>query len=298
MDTITAVRDLLQRTEIYNVPWVQVVVAAFDYFHSTYQSFGDCQDNEQTSNLTNVAQRMQMPKRESLWILCTLSELCSGQLVEREPFLIEICLAILLNHAPKWNDNLSHDYLSPHASDIPLLEAVVTLAAMSCSRGRANRLHILTRSRKYPWLFLNFRNPALFANWFEDIPSDYHKQLISLLFLIIYAFICRGSYPLAIQYFTVITAKGDSPLYISALTAIAPAIRDSGLSAIGRMILAPQTQELTRMIHDSMPNGEHTFLEEMLKNYDLQFGTNENPDPNFFAIIFILSKHVPSDKLV
>ena len=135
------------------------------------------------------------------------------------------------------------------------------------------------------------------TNWFEDIPSDYHKQLISLLFLIIYAFICRGSYPLAIQYFTVITAKGDSPLYISALTAIAPAIRDSGLSAIGRMILAPQTQELTRMIHDSMPNGEHTFLEEMLKNYDLQFGTNENPDPNFFAIIFILSKHVPSDKL-
>jgi hypothetical protein len=146
-----------------------------------------------------------------------------------------------------------------------LLEAVVTLAAMSCSPEHANRLHILTRSREHPWLFLNARNPALFANWFEDIPSDYHKQLISLLFLVVYAFICRRSYPLAVQYFTVITAKGDLPLYTSALTAIAPAMRNSGLSAIGRMIVAPQTQELTRMIRDSMPNGAHTFLEEMLR---------------------------------
>ena len=64
-----------------------------------------------------------------------------------------------------------------------------------------------------------------------------------------------------------------------------------GLSAIGRMIVAPQTQELTRMIGDSMLFGAHTYLEEMLKTYDLQLGTNENPDPNFFAILFILSKH-------
>src|SRR5258706_12538141 len=109
--------------------------------------------------------------------------------------------------------------------------------------------------------------------------------------------LCRGSYPLAIQYLTVITAKGDLPLYTSALTAIAPAMGNSGLSAIGRMIVAPQTQELTRMIRDSMLNGEHTFLEEMLKNHDLQLGASENPDPNFFAILFMLSKHVPSDKL-
>ena len=72
---------------------------------------------------------------------------------------------------------------------------------------------------------------------------------------------------------------------------------NSGLSAIGRMIVAPQTQELPRVIRDSIHYGAHTFLEEMLKNYDLQLGASENPDPNFFAILFMLSKHVHSDKV-
>ncbi len=300
---ITVVRDLLRRMEISNVPWARVVVAVFDYFIDGFLlhdhfidrfrllDLDDCIERRQaTSNLTNVARRKRIPREESLWLLSTLSELRIGQWqLEREPFLIGICLATLLNHAPEWDDD--------YTTDIVILEAVVTLAAMSCSLDDVNRLDILIRSREHSYLFLNARNPALFANWFEDIPSDYHKQFISLLFLVVYAFICRGSYHLAVQYFTVTTAKGGLSLYTSALTAIAPAMGNSGLSAIGRMIVAPQTQELTRVIRDSTRYGAHTFLEEMLKNYDLQLGASENPDPNFLAILFMLSKHVHSGKL-
>src|SRR5258706_9167837 len=74
-------------------------------------------------------------------------------------------------------------------------------------------------------------------------------------------------------------------------------MRSRGLSVIGRMIVAPQTQELTQILRDTMPNEAHTFLEEMLNNYDLQLGASENPDPNFFAILFMLSKQVPSNQL-
>ncbi len=291
-------QDLVRRMEFSNVPWAQVVVAVFDYISSCLWLLDHNRDKGQTRpNLTYVARRKELPREESLWLLRTLSEHRGKLQLEREPFLIGICLAILSKHAPEWDDEFSPYVPFVDAADIVLLDAVVTLAALSCSLKNANRLQILTRSREHPWLFLNVRNPALFANWFDDIPSDYHKQLISLLFLVVYAFLCRGSYPLAVQYLTVIISKGDLPLYTSALTAIAPAMSNSGLSTIGRMIVEPQTQELTRMIRDSIPIGAHTFLEGMLKNYDLQLGASENPDPNFFAILFMLSNDVPSDKL-
>ena len=199
--------------------------------------------------------------------------------------MIGICLTALSEYAAEW------DVYRPPFGEA--LEEVVTLAAISCPPQNTDRLHILTRSREHPWLLLNLRNPSLFANWFEDTPSDYHKQLVSLLFLVVYALICRDSYSLAVQYFNVITAKGDLPLYTSALTAIAPAIRNNGLRAIGRMLVAPQTQELSQVIAHSMDLEEYSFLEEMLKNYDLQLGASENPDPNFLAILFMLSKHAP-----
>ena len=177
-------RDFLRRMEISNIPWAQVVVAVFDHLSRGFWLPDDSKDAKQTrSNLTNVARRKEMPREESLWLLSTLSEVQSERRSqEREPFAIGICLAILSNHAPEWEVS----FLDP--IDIVLLEAVVTLAAMSCSPENATRLHILTRSREYPWLFVNFRNPALFSNWFEDIPSDYHEQFISLLFLVVYAF--------------------------------------------------------------------------------------------------------------
>jgi len=174
---------------------------------------------------------------------------------------------------------------------------VVTLAAVSCSPEHANRRNILTSSREYPWLLRNLRNPTLFANWFEDIPSDYHKQFISLLFLVIYLLIRQHSYPLAVQNLTVITAKGNLLLYISALTSIAPYMGDYLLSAIIRVLVAPQTQDLISIMHYAMNNGERFFQEELLESYDLQLGAGSTPDPNLLAIVFMLSEHVPSDTI-
>jgi hypothetical protein len=286
---ITPVRDLLQRMEISNIPSAQVVVAALDYFiEGTLWGTIDIERLRQTeTNLTNLTRSKELPTDESLWLLGTLSELRTEEgrpdrQPDRQPFLIEICLAILSND------------LYPVAA---LLEAVVTLAALSCSSEHANRRHILSGSREYPWLLQNLRNPALFANWFEDIPSDYHKQLTSLLFLVIHALIWEGSYPLAVQYLTVITAKGDLPLCTSALTAIAPSMQSSRLFAIIRMLVAPQTQDLTPMMRYSMLYGGRDFQEELLGNYDLQLGASETPDPNFFAIVFVLSKDVSSDTI-
>ena len=91
-----------------------------------------------------------------------------------------------------------------------------------------------------------------------------------------------------------ITSNGDLPLYTSALAAAAPTMNDNILSAIGRTLVAPQTQESTGVIGHSMLRGERVFHEELLKNYDLQLGVDKNPNPNFFSIVFMLSKRVPS----
>ena len=283
---LTTVRALLQRMESSDAPWTQVVVAVFDHINCIYSN--EIELLKQTeSSLLNLIRRKGLPTNESCWLLSTLSEHCSEW--RQQPFSIGICLAILSNHVPKWDDNSYPDNV--------LLEAVVTLAAMSCSPGGANRLHILTRSREYPWLLRNTRDPALFSNWFEDTPSDYHKQLISLLFLIINALICKYSYPLAVQYLTLITSKSDLALYISALTTIAPVMREDRLSAFIRVLAAPPTQELIPIIRHPTLDEERSFQQELLENYDLQLGPGENPDPNLLAVLFILSKHVPLDTI-
>ena len=62
------------------------------------------------------------------------------------------------------------------------------------------------------------------------------------------------------------------------------------------MLVAPQTQELTPIVDRSVwkkPNVQ----EELLKNYDNQLDSNENPDPNMFAILLMLSADLPSDTI-
>ena len=291
---MTTVRALLQRMEIPKAleARAQVVLAAFDHLdHHSWNSRENVRQAE--SNLTNVIRTMGLPTEELLWLLSTLSEhRCSGRKQEKKPFLIEICLAIFSNRASKWGEELFHD--------MELLEAVVTLAAMSCSlRPDRLRSRITTNCRGRPWFLQNAQNPALFSNWFEDTPSDYHKQLISLLFLVVSALIHRRSYPLAVQYLAVITAKGDLPLHISALTAIAPVIEGVRVSAISVMLLAPQTQtqEFKQIVDISTTHGAHIFQDELLENYDRHLGANEIPDPNVLAIVFMLSKRVPSYKM-
>jgi len=290
---ISIVRDLIRRMETSNIPLAQVVAAASDYIECSWNSDDIRHLRLAESDLTHVT-RSVGPGQESLWLLWTMSELRSGsERPEREPFLIGICLAILSNYRYVGN---------------ACLEAVVTLAAVSCSSEYVNRRNILTRSREYPWLLRNTRNPPLFTNWFEDIPSHYHEQFISLLFLVILVLIRQNSYHLAVQYLTVITAKGNLPLYTSALTAIAPVMEGDSLSAISKILVMPQTQDLIPIIHSSVRHWDNAskenllenfdlHLEELLKSYDLQLGARETPDPNFFAIVFILANHVFYDTI-
>jgi hypothetical protein len=134
VDHMTTVRALLQRMEISNSPWAEVVTEVFDYT-CLRRNHGDIEHQRQVeSNLINVTRRKKLTTQESLWLLSTLSELRTewrGQ--PKEPFLIGICLAILSDHAPKWNRLC-----------LPLLEAVISLAAMSCS---SHHFDTLTNSR-------------------------------------------------------------------------------------------------------------------------------------------------------
>ena len=271
--------------------WVQLVCEVFDRYIALIhgEEFLNIKSMMKTesNDLIRRVQRKELRVEESLWLLNILAEVYSRAIqVQKPACVIKICLEILLDPAPEW------DRTTP---DDPLLEPVVTLAAMSCCPDRGNRSNILTSSREYPWLLLNMRNPALFANWFEHAPPDCHKSLISLLFLVVYALIRRRSYPLAVQYLIIITANGDLPLHTSALTAVAPVMGYYGLTAIGRMLVA-QTQEVTSIL------GDHIFYggsevhwqaqDELLENYIHRLGANENPDPNFIAMLLIRSTYM------
>jgi len=288
VERIMKVRTALQRVDYPKAPWAQIVISVFDrVLNICAPRYIKNMTRTQPNDLTDMIRRKGLHREEFLWLLHTLSELYSeGWLLGEEPFLIGICVAMLLDDAPKW------DFSNP--PDIVLLEAVVTLAAISCSPDKAHRLNILTNSREHPWLLLNIRNPNLISTLFEGTPSNHHKQLISLLFLILYALIYRESCPLAVQYFTIITAMGNFPLYTSALSAIAPSMSDAGLSTIVRMLVTPRTRDLSSIVRDSMFHEERAVQKELLRNYDHQLGASENPDPDIFAILLMLSKHLPS----
>jgi len=261
--------DILMHQGSTESLWVQLVTEVCGHYF----------DWKGPSCLIGIIRRRELRNDEALWLLNILSELPNGRLQRRhDANSIQICLAMLLYH-------------SPTLSDLVLLEAVVTLAAVSCSPDIANRSSIIDNSREHPFLLLNTRNPALFANWFEDMPSDCHKSLISVLLLVVYALIQRRSYPLAHQYFSIIAANGDLPLYTSALTAVAPAIGDAGLHTIGRLLVT-QTQELASVTIRSTSYPDYAVLDGLLKNYDRHLGASEDPDPNIFAILLVLSKHL------
>ena len=283
---ITTARVVHQRMDNSKDPQAHLIIAVFDLLDSRYRIPFHMRRTE-TFDLTSMIRGKELPRETCLWLLSILSELrCKEWLSRKKPFFIGICLPILMDHASKWPQGTP--------PDIVLLEAVVTLSAISCSPDRATRLNILSNSRDHPWLLLNIRNTNLISTLYEGTHSNDHKQLTSLLFLIVCALMYRESYDLAVQYFTIITAKGDLPLNASALTAIAPAITDIGLSAIGRMLVAPHTRGLTPISPRYQSFHEATALEEMFNNYDGQLRTDENPDPNIFAILLMLSKHASS----
>ena len=282
-------RATVQRTS--KDPWSHVVIEAFGLCFGRYTTHRYIEQMRQaeSNDLIGIIRQKGLPRDECLWLLSTLSELRSEGWISAGRFFIGLCLPMLMDHATKWG------YFNP--PDIVLLDAVVTLAAISCSPERANRLNILSSSRDYPWLLLNIRNTNLIRTLYEGTPSDNHKQLTSLLFLIVYGLIYRRSYDLAVSYFTIITAMGDLPFYASALTAIAPAIRGFGLSIIGNMLVAPRTREVEPVFDDFIAYDTTTALEEMFNHYDEQLGASNNPDPNILAILLMLSKHMGSEEI-
>jgi len=308
-----AVKRALQPTKPSGSSWDRLVYVVF---HLVLEARDPLTDMTQanSNHLISLLQWNELHGEETIWFLNTLSDLRSCTYKEQEnreldwvyqmryqtqyqtrkylgqeyPSFTGICLGILSWQAPKWSDGTS--------PDIVLLEAVVAFAAISCSSDGTYRRKILNNTRQYPWLLLNLRSPDIFSRMIKDAPKSCHKQLISLLFLVCYALLWRKQRHLAAQYLAIITEKNDFHLYISALTTIAPAIGDIGLSTIGGMLMAPRTRFLTLISNDYIQLQEHYFQEEwlLLNIYDRRLGDRENPDPNMFAMLLLLAKQLPS----
>jgi hypothetical protein len=275
---------VLRDMDNYEDPWPRLVAEVFLHRLNNFSRRRQMDLN----SLISIIRREKLHKNEYLWLLSTLSELRSRDLLSwKKQLLIGICLPMLMDSATEWSFG--------NPPDIALLEAVATFAAISYTPDRTNLLNIRSSSRHHPWLLPNIRNPNIISTLYEDTPSDDHEQLTSLLFLIVCALIHRESYDLAVQYFTIITAKGDLPLYASALTAIAPSMAESGLSVISWMLVAPQAQELLlRFESYTYSFAANHALEETFVNYDKRLGISENPDPNIFAILLMLSDRFSS----
>ena len=289
MNSVIAVRKALECGNAFNSRWAQLVHVIGNILLENWFP-PDNLIQMRSNDLANILRWNELHGEECLWLLNTLSELHSGEWVRREePFFIGICVAMISVQAPKWDFG--------NTPEIVFLEAVVALVAIACSQDTVYRRETLVNSRQNPWLLLNLRNPELISKMIEDVPSSCHKQLISLLFLVLYGLIWRDSELLAAQYFGIITAKGDFSLYASALTAVAPAIGAAGLSTFGRMLVAPQMQPLIPILYDSMWLEERIFQEELLQDYDSHLGASQIPDPNILAILVVLSKQLSPYKL-
>ena len=167
---ITTARNALRRMDNSKDPWVGIVIAIVDllgHFSWTPYRIEEMRQTE-SNDLTSIVRRKELHWEESLWLLRTLSELRGeGWLSQEEPPFIGICLPILMNDAKLWGHGNQLD-----TTMLALLEAVVTLAAISCSPDRANRLNILSSSRDHPWLLRNIRNTDLIGTLYEGTRSS------------------------------------------------------------------------------------------------------------------------------
>ena len=285
MRKIARARAVLPCVQSSDDPWAHVVVEVSKLSHiKVWNPYQIVYLRTVRLNLLKVLMGTGFHREASLWLLRTLSELwCSTWLSGGGPFFIDICLPMLMTYATEWGHG--------GTPDIVLLEAVVTFAAISCSRDYSHELNILPSIRDHPWLLQNIRNTDIISTLYEGTHPEDHKRLTSMLFLIVYALIYRNSFALAIQYSTIITAERDLSLYASALTAIAPAMTDFGLYAISRILMAQQPQRLHVPCFEDERCGD---LADMYSDYDERFGASENLDPNLSALLLMLSKQTPS----
>ena len=218
---------------------------------------------EEPKDLINILQKIQPLDEEAIWLLNTLSGLHCDGLVQLH--VSKMCLTILWHQAPKWNRKTP--------PNIMLIEAVITLAAISRSSNETYQRETLTNSHRHPWLLLNLRNPKVISGMIENMNDSSQKELISLLFLVTYGLFLRGSEDLARQYLAIILAKCNFSLCASGLVVIAPALGDDLFVVVGGLLQEPQTRHL-------------------LKNYGLQLGASQFPDPESLAILLLLSRNL------
>ena len=282
---ITSARSVLQHVDNSKTPWARLVIALFDYFLNkdvrTYdpQMRKWCLWGPRESIDLPTIEWAELRLEDSIWLLNALSDLCSREYENRmHPISVGVCLAILSDYTRKWNRGID--------PDVELLETVITLVTISKSYSSTFKQDTLNRSRQHPWLLANLRNPGQISNLMEDPPSSCHKELISLLFLILCGLMGRGSHRLVSQYVGIITAKSDFTICASALTAIAPFLSHSELRDLARIPLGCRTQDMSSVAAES-----RTWLSdgEKFRLYDARLGAGQTPDPNFLAILLLLS---------
>ena len=228
---ITSARGGLQHVDNSKAPWVQVIIAIFDHLHDNRavrifidESMWWFRGEPKFKALATFTQ-LELRLEESIWLLNTLSDLCSHEVgCDMHPFSVGVCLAILPYQSRKWT--------ARNPPDIGLLETVITLVTISKSYSVVYKMEIRNSSRQHPWLLPNLRNPECISNLIGDPPSTCNTELIALLFLVLYALMLQRSNVLVARYFRIITAKGDFALYTSALTAVAPLMSEGGLSLL------------------------------------------------------------------
>ena len=154
--------------------------------------------------------------------------------------------------------------------NIVLIEAVVTLAAISRSSNESYQRNTLNNSHRHPWLLLNLRKSGVIRRMIDDSSRE---ELISLLFLVLYGLFLRGSKDLAKEYLARIIAKCNFLLWASALAVIARALGEDVFFAVGSSLSERQ-------------------MHGLLKNYALKLGASQLPDPESLAILLLLSRYL------
>ena len=292
VQSITSARRVLQRVDYPMTPLARLVIAIFDHFLDKSVGGPRFKNTEwwfweqpQSNDLPAFMEWADLRLEDSIWLLNTLSDLCSHESGSyMHPFSVRLCLAILSEQSRKWTLRTT-----PDIGLLGLLETVITLVTVSKSDSTAHKKNTLINSRQHPWLLSNIRDPGCISSLMEGPPHTCHKELISLLFIVLYGFMAQGSYLLIDQYVSIIAANTDFTLCASALTAVAPSISD-GLIHLGGILLICYTHDVPSVAADPQ-----TFLSLsqtlMFQIYDGHLGGSETPDPNFLAMLLLLESY-------
>ena len=293
MRRITSVRSVLQSADNSKTPWTRLVIAIFEHFLNNRpwvigpqwpfekQRWGFNKLPQSNDLLTSIGWA-ELPLEDSIWLLNILSDVCSREDGNHmHPVSVGICLAILSHQSQE------RDYR--RAPDVGLLETVITLVIISRSDSISFKQDTLSRSRQYPWLLPNLRNPEWINSLMESPPSSCHKELISLLFLVVHGLMKRGSDRLVSQYVGTIAETCDFTLCASALTVAARSMSGSRVYLLGTMLLKFYTYDMSSAAAES--ETDWCLGTQMFLIYDRRLGPSENPEPIFLTMLLLFTDY-------